>query len=80
MMDLLLILGQIPGTNIRLNFYQLCLIMAVSFWLVYRRHYQLFPKTISSLSKKYNLTNRLKSAVIFFYMALQKPRQRLVRH
>ncbi|OGL35649.1 hypothetical protein A3F65_01145 [Candidatus Saccharibacteria bacterium RIFCSPHIGHO2_12_FULL_47_16b] len=72
MLDFLLVLGQIPGTSIQLNFYQLCLLVILVVWLLYRQHYRLVLAKTHELSKKYRLIDHLRAIIIWTFIKFQK--------
>ncbi|OGL35942.1 hypothetical protein A3F05_01225 [Candidatus Saccharibacteria bacterium RIFCSPHIGHO2_12_FULL_47_17] len=72
MLDFLLVLGQIPGTNIQLNFIQICLIALSAIWLLYHKHYRTVWVKVRSVTKKHMLVDSLRALVIWTYLTIQK--------
>lgn len=80
MLDFLIVLGQIPGTHIQLNFFEIVLLPFVVFWLINRHRYQTVRQQLQQLAHDTQHNAAFRSFVISAVILAQKPKQRLVRH
>lgn len=73
MLDFLLVLGQVPGTEIQLNFYEICLLGIVLIWFSARGQVPSLPIAKVHKRPKFSATNHARSFVLWMYFEFHKP-------